>query len=131
MVLWVIYDAKRDRLSGFNTQQRNALALQNKSLAIWVLLLLLAACLYPLLKAIPHSQGLTQLFVGVYILVGIGIAVFIAVSSITSGASIITRDRWKRDYAKGDDAVVNGIGLLLYLGIAILILWLISTHGGR
>lgn len=119
LILWVLAEGKRDRLSQFSPEQQSALRMQNHAMGLWVVVLLSAFCGCPLLTGVPLIgplvQDTSQVVTIVVILFGGGTMAFIALSSIFSEASILG-PRGQRDFSKGKQAVWYGVMLLLAIG---------------
>lgn len=126
LILWVLAEGKRDRLSQFSPEQQKALRMQNHAMGVWVVVLLSVFCGCPLLTGVPLVGPLVQTTnqpVTIFlILFGVGTMGFIALSSIFSEASIL-RGRMQKDFSKGKLAIWNGVMMLLALGYW-LFLWL-------
>ncbi|HNB55308.1 MAG TPA: hypothetical protein PK530_25380 [Anaerolineales bacterium] len=126
LILWVLANGKRDRLSQFSPDQQKALRMQNHALGLWVIVLLSVFCGCPLLTVVPLVgplvQNTSQAVTVLLVLFGVGTMGFIALSSIFSEASIL-RGRMQKDFAKGKLAIWNGVMLLLAIGYW-LFLWL-------
>ncbi len=128
IILAVIFEGKRDRLSRFSPEQQKALILQNKVLTLWAGYILAGIFLYPMIEA--ASPVLANIVTYVSMLLGVGVVVFVAVSSIISRASIL-RPKHQREFGKGASAVVTGIVVLILLGRVLVEWWVTNVGGGR
>ncbi len=121
MIVMLIVRGKRDRLSSFTPEQQRAIKLQNNALTIWVAILIIGIFLFSTIEKI--SPELANGSKNVFIFLGVGVMILIAVSSIISKVSILKGRGERDDFPQGKAAVNYGIMILAFLVVALL-LWL-------
>ena len=118
IIVMLVLKNKSDRLSSFTPEQQKAIKFQNNALTVWAMVLVSGILLFPIIE--KNSLVLASIYKNIFIFLGIGVAISIAISSIISKVSVLRKRRSREDFSQGKTAIEFGIMILVFLGLALL-----------